>query len=217
MLNVPVCSRSSYVKVGSTDFEKCLFSLGNVEGSVNFHSSANIVASNFKCSRNFDTSVNNVISKDLFSDSNSESISSSIDEQLSVSESDSIKEYVLTESNRSESEYDTTTSPEFDSTDNDINLQFRGVKEGLSIYYTNADSLLFKMDKLKVRIQLISPDILIITEVYPKTGKSSDVTDAELYIDNYTCYRSNTSENNRGRSNTSENSRGVVIYIKDSF
>ena len=63
------------------------------------------------------------------------------------------------------------------------------------------------MDELKVRIQLISPDILIITEVYPKTGKSSDVTDAELYIDNYTCYR----------SNTSENSRGVVIYIKDSF
>ena len=33
--------------------------------------------------------------------------------------------------------------------ENDINLQFKGSKEGLSLYYTNADNLLFKLDELK--------------------------------------------------------------------
>ena len=28
--------------------------------------------------------------------------------------------------------------------ENDINMQFKGTKEGLSLYYTNADNLLFK-------------------------------------------------------------------------
>ena len=48
----------------------------------------------------------------------------------------------------------------------DTNFQFNKLKDGLSLYYTNADNLLFKLDELKVRIQLVSPDILIITEIY---------------------------------------------------
>ena len=43
-------------------------------------------------------------------------------------------------------------------------MQFKGTKEGLSLYYTNADNLLFKLDELKVRIQLVSPDtVRVIT------------------------------------------------------
>ena len=91
--------------------------------------------------------------------------------------------------------------------ENDINMQFKGTKEGLSFYYTNADNLLFKLDELKVRIQLVSPDILIITEIYPKTEKSTDLTEEEFQIDNYTLYR----------SNVAENSRGVAIYVKNTL
>ena len=91
--------------------------------------------------------------------------------------------------------------------ENDINMQFKGTKEGLSLYYTNADNLLFKLDELKVRIQLVSPDILIITEIYPKTEKSTDLTEEEFQIDNYTFYR----------SNVAENSRGVAIYVKNTL
>ena len=91
--------------------------------------------------------------------------------------------------------------------ENDINLQFKGSREGLSLYYTNADYLLFKLDELKVRIELISPDILIITEIYPKTEKSTNITAEELQIENYTLYR----------SNVMDNSRGVAIYVKDNI
>ena len=91
--------------------------------------------------------------------------------------------------------------------ENDINLQFKGSREGLSLYYTNADNLLFKLDELKVRIELISPDILIITEIYPKTEKSTNITAEELQIENYTLYR----------SNVMDNSRGVAIYVKDNI
>ena len=86
-------------------------------------------------------------------------------------------------------------------------MQFKGTKEGLSLYYTNADNLLFKLDELKVRIQLVSPDILIITEIYPKTEKSTDLTEEEFQMDNYTLYR----------SNVAENSRGVAIYVKNTL
>ena len=86
-------------------------------------------------------------------------------------------------------------------------MQFKGTKEGLSLYYTNADNLLFTLDELKVRIQLMSPDILIITEIYPKTEKSTDLTEEEFQIDNYTLYR----------SNVAEKSRGVAIYVKSTL
>ena len=50
-------------------------------------------------------------------------------------------------------------------------------------------------------------DILIITEIYPKMGKSTDITEEELHIDNYNLFR----------SNVKESSRGVAIYVKDTL
>ena len=52
----------------------------------------------------------------------------------------------------------------------DTNFQFNRLKDGLSFHYTNVDNLLFKLDELKVRIRLVSRDILKITEIYPKMG-----------------------------------------------
>ena len=43
-------------------------------------------------------------------------------------------------------------------------------------------------------------------EVYPKTGKSTDISEQELQIDNYNLYL----------SHVEENSRGVAIYVKDT-
>ena len=74
--------------------------------------------------------------------------------------------------------------------------------DGLSIFYTNADNLLNKHDELKVRIQLRPFDVLVITEMYPKTGSSNDISDTELHIDGYCLYR----------SNIEDHSRGLVIY-----
>ena len=88
-----------------------------------------------------------------------------------------------------------------------INIQFKEYREGLSIYYTNADSVLNKLDELKVRIQIISPDILIITEIFPKTGKACDIAVEELHIDNYTLYT----------SSIKDNSRGVATYVVNSL
>ena len=59
------------------------------------------------------------------------------------------------------------------------------------MFYTNADNLLNKIDEPKVRIQLKSFDVLVISEVYPKTGKSNDIHLTELHTDGYNIYRAN--------------------------
>ncbi len=50
------------------------------------------------------------------------------------------------------------------------------IREGLSIYYTNADNLLGKIDELSVRVQADMPDIMVITEVDPKTVNSTEIS-----------------------------------------
>ena len=78
--------------------------------------------------------------------------------------------------------------------------------KSLKCWYTNADSLTNKLDELQCRIKVISPDILCVTEVYPKNCVY-DVSPALLQIDGYDCFVSSFS---RG-------SRGVCIYVKSSF
>ena len=45
-----------------------------------------------------------------------------------------------------------------------------------------------KIDELKVRLHLKPFDVLVVTEVYPKTGKSDDIQLSELHIDGYNIY-----------------------------
>ena len=56
----------------------------------------------------------------------------------------------------------------------------------LTCWYTklNADSLINKLDELKSRILLRHPDIICVSEVFPKHC-SYDVTAAEFCIDGY--------------------------------
>lgn len=110
------------------------------------------------------------------------------------------------------SETDVSRNDEPDSTlrehervNNHSSFEFEENREGLSVFYTNADNLLNKIDELKVRLQLKSFDVLVVTEVYPKTGKSDDIQLSELHIDGYNIYR----------SNVEGHSRGVVIYVSD--
>ena len=86
-----------------------------------------------------------------------------------------------------------------------LNIIYVENREGLLVFYTNADNLLNKIDELKVRLQLKPFDILVVTEVYPKTGKSDEIQLSELHIEGYNMYR----------SNVEGHSRGVVIYVSD--
>lgn len=65
------------------------------------------------------------------------------------------------------------------------------VVEGLTLYYTNADNLVNKRDELQIIINDKNPDILIITEVFPKNVESTKVLPAELNFDGYTFYVNN--------------------------
>ena len=67
--------------------------------------------------------------------------------------------------------------------------------------------LMNKIDELILRVLEIRPDIIVITEIYPKSGESSEILSAEL----------NNSGYNSFYSNVQKSSRGVVIYVKDSI
>ena len=65
------------------------------------------------------------------------------------------------------------------------------IHEGLTVLYTNADNLMNKMYELRARVVVTNPDIIIITEVYPKTCDSTEILPVELNIIGYICFRSN--------------------------
>jgi len=49
----------------------------------------------------------------------------------------------------------------------------------INIYYINADNLINKKNKLDIVIQERNPDMIVITEVYPKTSKATDISESE--------------------------------------
>ena len=71
--------------------------------------------------------------------------------------------------------------------------------DNLKILYTNADTLTSsKRNELAARVKLEHPDIIIITEIYPKNS-IHDITEEILKIDGYDIMKSN-------------GNRGVAIY-----
>ena len=113
------------------------------------------------------------------------------------------------EHNNTHSENDNSniTHSENDNVMNDSSFESVKIRDGLTVFYTNADNLLNKIDELKVRLQLKTFDALVVTEVYPKTGKSDDIQLSELQIDGYNIYR----------SNVESHSRGVIIYVSEQI
>ncbi|XP_072032859.1 uncharacterized protein [Amphiura filiformis] len=74
---------------------------------------------------------------------------------------------------------------------------------GLACLYTNADSLLNKRSELMAVISSAKPDIVAVTEIYPKVEVKIDK--AELEIDGYDCFISGLT------------GRGVCIYLSKSL
>ena len=88
---------------------------------------------------------------------------------------------------------------------NDVATLHTSVKtmKSLKCWSTNVDSLFNKLDELKARIYLFNPDIIAITEVYPKHSLYES-TIVELSISGYDIFYNDISCGHHG----------VCIYIK---
>ena len=77
---------------------------------------------------------------------------------------------------------DSSFSSEFDVDSSELNSSFSNNSEGsfsdetysepgienLRFYYTNADCLLNKMGELQVLISIVKPDLIVVTELFPR-------------------------------------------------
>lgn len=79
--------------------------------------------------------------------------------------------------------------------------------ESLKFYYTNADCLLNKIGELEILINIVKPDVMVITEVFPKSMNSANIDKNEYMIKGFTCFS----------GSVDENSRGVVIYVREGL
>ena len=77
----------------------------------------------------------------------------------------------------------------------------------LTIYYTNADNLLNKRNELQLIITSKQPDVLVITEIFPKNILSTKISHVELNLEGYYFYG----------IEVKDNSRGVNIYIRNDI
>ena len=93
---------------------------------------------------------------------------------------------------------------------------------GLSLFYTNAGSLLNKLDELKMSISLYNPDIICICE----THFSQEIDECEVALDGYRLFRADRGFKTKGKTELltgrgdgecSDISKGggSVIYVKD--
>ena len=83
----------------------------------------------------------------------------------------------------------------------------------VSILYTNADQFLNKRDDLAMMIVENKPDIILITEVIPKS-QSNPINPSLLSLDGYNYHLNfNLEDEDLGKSGI----RGVIIYYKDSL
>ena len=79
--------------------------------------------------------------------------------------------------------------------------------ESLKFYYTNADCLLNKMGELEILLDIVRPDIVVVSEVFPKNMKPSNIDQNEYKRNGFSSFI----------GNVSDNSRGVVIYVRDGL
>ena len=138
----------------------------------------------------FVSSSNSSISSE---DSNDNSVS--LDLLLDRTLADSITE---TSSESDDSESLSESISNYENNNNHSNL---------SIYYTNADSLLNKRNELELEIYIKNPDFSIITELFPKCVASTDIGESELKLKGYELIK----------GNIVARSRGVCIYYRDGL
>ena len=79
------------------------------------------------------------------------------------------------------------------------------IKESLKIVYTNAQSLLKKMDELRVVAETKKPDIITLTETWTNDG----IDNSFLMIENYCMVeRKDRTDTGRGRGG------GIIVYVR---
>ena len=77
----------------------------------------------------------------------------------------------------------------------------------LSLTYNNVDnSLLSKIDELRIHVNLEDPDIIILNEIKPKNGKMPDLRN--LQLSEYCMFTNDTEI---------KDTRGTCIYIKNKY
>ena len=86
---------------------------------------------------------------------------------------------------------------------NDIQLE----GDSLKLWYSNADSYLNKRKEMLVEVELQNPDSIVISGLFPKTVKATDINLVEFSIDGFSLFL----------SKIEEKSRDVGIYVKDSL
>ena len=86
-------------------------------------------------------------------------------------------------------------------------MQIDSVIDKLTIYYTNADNLLNKRNELQLIVASKQPDVLVITEIFPKNIESTKISQAELNLEGYYFYV----------NKVKDNSRGVILYIRNDI
>ena len=81
----------------------------------------------------------------------------------------------------------------------------RQTRVGLKFWYTNADSYLNKREEMMTTIE--TQNVIVITELFPKTVKATELDIVEFKIDGY----------NMCMSKVEEMSRGVGLYIQENL
>ena len=76
--------------------------------------------------------------------------------------------------------------------------------EEISIYYTNCDSVLNKRKELTLQINNFDQDIVVLTEIFPKSILSTEILKQELEIEGHELLL----------GKVTETSRGICIYVK---
>ena len=65
--------------------------------------------------------------------------------------------------------YDTSSGSSRTANTNKVEYQAENESSKISIYYTNCDSVLNKRDELQLEIENCDPDVIVLTEIFPKS------------------------------------------------
>ena len=125
--------------------------------------------------------------------------------ELSPSDSVSSSEFSFVHS--SEDSFNSGSTFLYRRTSSTSDLEFNPSVDGLKCWYTNADSYLNKREEMFVEMNLQRPDVIVITELFPKPVKATDINAIEFQIDGYTLCL----------NKVEEKSRGVGIYFKENL
>ena len=80
------------------------------------------------------------------------------------------------------------------------------MKDGLRIFYTNADQLANKLGELEARIKIEKPHLILITEVNKKNAKYT-TENVIFHMQGYQFFH----------TNVGEKGRGVAIYVQENI